>query len=115
MWIDQTILATFDLRGRKFCIPTEWAQPCPDSTDMAGICLEELCLQAGDTFELLYELGTTQIVHLQLTAIEPMKKGMGTHYPYALTGAGRGVLDTRSADEPSEYISQIDRFGQTSD
>ena len=117
------ILATFDtlayhlfsfkFQELEFSIPSEWNQISSQSKDMGAIRLEQLCLQIGDTLELLYDFGTTQHFHIHLTEISSMKKGTGTHFPYILAGAGRGILDDCPADELSGYIAQIDLYGKT--
>ena len=117
------ILATFDtlayhlfsfkFQELEFSIPSEWNQISSQGKDMGAIRLEQLCLQIGDTLELLYDFGTTQHFHIHLTEISPMKKGTGTHFPHILAGAGRGILDDCPADELAGYIAQIDLYGKT--
>ena len=106
-------LFSFQFKDQRFCIPTEWDQFDLKERDMGTVRLEQLHLQAGDTLELFYDFGTTQHFYLQLTEVSAMKKGTGTHYPYILAGAGRGILDDCPADELAEYVAQIDSSGKT--
>ena len=117
------ILATFDtlayhlfsfkFQDLEFSIPTEWDLVSSQSRDMGAIHLEQLCLQIGDTLELLYDFGATQLFRLQLTEISHMRRGTGAHYPWILAGSGRGILDDCPAEELAEYIAQIDLCGKT--
>ena len=106
-------LFSFEFKGQSFCIPSEWDQPNSKNRDMAAVRLEQLGLQSGDTIEIFYDFGTTQHFHLELKKICPMKKGTGTHYPYIIAGAGRGILDDYPAEKLAELIAQIDSYGKT--
>lgn len=106
-------LFSFSFRGQMYSIPSEWDESDGDGIDMAEARLDQLGLQPGDTLEMVYDFGTEQTFHLQLTAVSPMKRGAGTHYPYILAGEGRGILDDCPAEELAELIAQIDRSGKT--
>lgn len=115
------VLAAFDTMAyhlfefrygcNRFAIPME-AGPY-GYIDMAAVKLHQLELKIGDQIQMEYDFGTTQTFWLELVGIEDMPRGKGTHYPYIIDGAGRGIIDDMPGWELAELIEQIDRNGQT--
>lgn len=104
-------LFEFRYDGKRFAIPME---DCPYAYyDMADFKLHQLKLKVGDRLQMDYDFGTTQTFWLELVGIEDMQRGKGTHYPYIIDGAGRGIIDDMHYTELVELIEQIDRNGQT--
>ena len=61
--------------------------------------LKNLNLSVGDKLKMVYDFGADLNFEIKLTAIKEMKKGMGTHYPYVLSGAGAVIPEDLSVPE----------------
>lgn len=115
------VLATFDTMayhlfefhydGERFGFP---AEDCLGKQhDMVAVKLGHLNLRVGSRIRMDYDFGTTQTFWLDLIRIEEMGRGQGTHYPYLLDGAGRGIIDDMPCEMLKELVAQIDRNGKT--
>ena len=68
--------------------------------------LKNLNLSVGDKLKMVYDFGADLNFEIKLTAIKEMKKGMGTHYPYVLSGAGAVIPEDLSVPE---LVERLDR------
>lgn len=73
--------------------------------------LASLRLNVGDTLTMEYDYGAGWEFDIELMAIEEMKKGAGTHYPYITDGKGNGIIEDASPGILIEFIEQTDREG----
>lgn len=73
--------------------------------------LSSLRLEIGDKMEMEYDYGAGWCFDIELISAEPMKKGMGTHYPYVTDGAGWGIIEELSVGEWVDYITETDETG----
>ncbi len=73
--------------------------------------LSSLKMEIGDIMEMEYDYGAGWSFDIELVSVEPMKKGMGTHYPYVTDGAGWGIIEDLSAGELADYIKHTDETG----
>lgn len=73
--------------------------------------LSSLKMEIGDKMEMEYDYGAGWVFDIELVSVEPMKKGMGTHYPYVTDGAGWGIIEDISVGEWVDYINQVDETG----
>ena len=73
--------------------------------------LSSLKLEIGDKMEMEYDYGAGWRFDIELVSTEPMKRGMGTHYPYVTAGAGFGIIEDLYSEEWADYIKQVDETG----
>ncbi len=73
--------------------------------------LSSLKMKIGDKMEMEYDYGAGWCFDIELVSVEPMKKGMGTHYPYVTDGAGRGIIEDLSIGEWVDYVTKTDETG----
>ena len=66
--------------------------------------LNNLELSVGSKLKMIYDFGADLNFEIKLTAIKEMKKGMGTHYPYVLSGAGAVIPEDLSVPELMERL-----------
>lgn len=78
-------------------------EECLNPSKFKLISLE---LLKGDTLKMIYDFGADLIFEIKLAAIKEFKKGMGTHYPYVLSGAGAAISEDLSVPE---LIERLDR------
>lgn len=117
------VLAAFEAEGSHlFCIKFKgdrYEIICDDFYEDFGIKtmdptskkLSSLKLQIGDRMEMEYDYGAGWCFDFELISVEPMKKGMGTHYPYVTDGAGWGIIEALSIGEWVDYITKTDETG----
>ena len=117
-----TILATFDTMAyHLFSISfdgTSYELPDEDGEITENECLffvklSDLDLQIGSRLEMVYDFGCEQVFDMEITDIQPMKKGTGRAYPKITAGAGLGIIDDMPADELVEVIKDIDKNGES--
>lgn len=75
------------------------------------IKLSELDLVKNDYLEMDYDLGSTTTFKIHFLGYQEQKKGTGRHYPYIVSGAGRGMMDDLSDFELKEIVNDIDQKG----
>ena len=117
-----TVLATFDTMAyHLFCIsydgdffelPDEEVE-ISENECLFCVKLSDLDLHVGSRLEMVYDFGCEQVFSMEVTDIQPMKKGTGRAYPKITAGAGRGIMDDMSSDELLEVIKDIDRAGSS--
>ena len=73
-------------------------------TDPTSVKLSSLKLKAGDSLSLEYDYGASWVFDIEFLSSAPMKKGMGTHYPYITDGMGWGIIEDTC---PEELLNQI--------
>lgn len=73
-------------------------------TDPTSVKLSSLKLKAGDSLSLEYDYGASWVFDIEFLSSAPMKKGMGTHYPYIKDGMGWGIIEDTC---PEELLNQI--------
>ena len=73
--------------------------------------LSSLKMKNGDKMEMEYDYGAGWCFDIELVFVEPMKKGMGTHYPYVTDGAGWGIIEGLSIGEWVDYVTKTDETG----
>ena len=117
-----TVLATFDTMAyHLFYISYDgdsYELPDEDMEISVNECLffvklSDLDLQVGSRLEMVYDFGCEQEFSLEITDIQPMKKGAGRAYPKITAGAGLGIIDDMPADELLELILDIDKSGNS--
>lgn len=69
--------------------------------------LKNLNLSVGDKLKMVYDFGADLNFEIKLTAIKEMKKGMGTHYPYVLSGAGTKIPEDMFIPELIEELDSL--------
>lgn len=100
------IMASFELSGSHlFSIEYDdcsftFDKKCLKPSDFQLISFE---LLKGDTLKMIYDFGSDLNFEIKLTAIKEFKKGMGTHYPYVLSGAGAVIPEDLSVSELMEW------------
>ncbi len=117
-----TVLATFDTMayhlfsisydGTSYEFPDEDTE-ISEIECMFCVKLSDLDLQVGSRLEMVYDFGCEQVFSMEVTAIQPMKKGAGRAYPKITSGAGCGIIEDMSSDELLEVIKDIDRNGSS--
>ena len=72
--------------------------------------LSSIGLKENDTMEMEYDTGSTtfKIKYLEERDLEGYN---GSHYPYIIDGAGRGMLDDMCDFELKEIVQDIDKKG----
>lgn len=117
-----TVLATFDTMayhlfsisydGDSYELPDEDME-LSESECLFCVKLSDLDLQVGSRLEMIYDFGCEQVFSMEVTAIQPMKKGAGRAYPKITAGAGLGIIDDMPSDELLELIKDIDKNGSS--
>lgn len=69
--------------------------------------LISLELLKGDTLKMIYDFGTELNFKIKLAAIKEFKRGTGTHYPYALSGAGTKIPEDMFIPELIEELDSL--------
>lgn len=105
-------LFQFDYKDGVFVLPSDEFDEELE-TDVAFYKLHQLSIKTGDSLKMIYDFGTEQVFHLELTGIREMGRGQGRRYPQVVTGAGTGIIDDMHWTELKELIDQIDRKGKT--
>lgn len=72
--------------------------------DPTSVKLSSLKLNTGDLLSVEYDYGAGWTFDIEFISSEPMKKGMGTHYPYVVAGKGWGIIEDSC---PEELLYQI--------
>ena len=112
-----TILAAFEAEGSHlFCMnfDNERYEFVFDEDDYEDFDIEvvnptfvklsSLKLKSGDSLSLEYDYGAGWVFDIEFLSRAPMKKGMGTHYPYIIDGLGWGIIEDTC---PEELLNQI--------
>lgn len=118
-----TILATFDslayhLYNIKYndkvydcfvCIEDDYSDiPKVNATITK---LSDIGLRENDTMEMEYDYGSTTTFKITYLGCTDLERGNGSHYPYVIDGAGRGMLDDMCDFELKEIVEDIDKNG----
>lgn len=78
--------------------------------------LNNLELSISDKLKMVYDFGADLNFEIKLVAIKEFKKGMGTHYPYVLSGAGAEIPENLSVPELMEQLeSEYKEYDSESD
>lgn len=118
-----TVLATFDTMAYHLfsisCDGDSYELPDEDMEISENECLffvklSDLDLRVGSRLEMVYDFGCEQVFSMEVTDVQPMKRGAGRAYPKITAGAGCGIIDDMSSDELLEVIKEIDRNGSSS-
>lgn len=107
------IMASFELSGsHSFCVENKnvffefYNGDNENSLKPSDYELNNLELSVGSKLKMIYDFGADLNFEIKLTAIKEMKKGMGTHYPYVLSGAGAVIPEDLSVPE---LVERLDR------
>ncbi len=73
--------------------------------------LKDLELKENDTMEMEYDYGSTTNFKITYLGSTDLERGNGSHYPYVIDGAGRGMLDDMCDFELKEIVEDIDKKG----
>ena len=118
-----TILASFDslayhLYNIKYDNKTYDCMVYPDEYhndeklyDATATHLNNLNLKQNDKLIMTYDIGTPTTFIITFLKTRNMEKGHGTHYPYVIDGAGKGMLDDISGYELKEIVDNIYKKG----
>lgn len=118
-----TILATFDslayhLYNIKYNDKVYDCFVCieDDFTDIPKVNatitkLSDIGLRENDTMEMEYDYGSTTTFKITYLGSTDLERGNGSHYPYVIDGAGRGMLDDMCDFELKEIVEDIDKKG----
>ena len=118
-----TILATFDsLAYHLYNIKHNdkvydcWVCIEDDYSDIPKINatitkLSDIGLKENDTMEMEYDYGSTTTFKITYLSSTDLERGHGSHYPYVIDGAGRGMLDDMCDFELKEIVEDIDKKG----
>lgn len=118
-----TILATFDsLAYHLYNIKHNdkvydcWVCIEDDFTDIPKVNatitkLSDIGLIENDIMEMEYDYGSTTIFKITYLGSTDLERGNGSHYPYVIDGAGRGMLDDMCDFELKEIVEDIDKKG----
>lgn len=82
-----------------------------ETMDPVSKKISSLKMEIGDKMEMEYDYGAGWVFDIELVSAEPMKKGMGAHYPYVTDGAGRGIIEDLSVGELADFIKRTDETG----
>ena len=114
------VLATFDTLayhlfsisygGNSYELPDEDME-ISENKCLFCVRLSALDLRVGSKLEMVYDFGCEQVFSMEVTDIQPMKKGAGRAYPKITAGAGSGIIDDMPSDELLELIRNIDKRG----
>ena len=111
-----TILAAFEAEGShlfcmnfgnekyEFVFDDIYGDFDMEIIDPTSIKLSSLKLKSGDSLSLEYDYGAGWVFDIEFLSRAPMKKGMGTHYPYITDGLGWGIIEDTC---PEELLNQI--------
>ena len=116
------ILASFDTLAnhlfkfyfgdRIFDLPDDFSESEPEESVFC-IKLKDLELEPGKKLQMVYDFGCDHIFDIEVTAVEPMRRGTGRAYPKILGGEGRGILEDIPAFETLEIIRETDKNGKS--
>lgn len=118
-----TVLATFDslayhLYNIKYNDKVYDCFVCieDDFTDIPKVNatitkLSDIGLSENDTMEMEYDYGSTTTFKITYLGCMDLERGNGSHYPYVIDGAGRGMLDDMCDFELKEIVEDIDKKG----
>lgn len=117
------IMASFELSGsHSFCVENKnvvfefYNKDNENSLKPSDYELNNLELSVGSKLKMIYDFGADLNFEIKLTAIKEMKKGMGTHYPYVLSGAGAVIPEDLSVPELMEQSeSEYKEYNYESD
>lgn len=73
--------------------------------------LSTLKLNVGDVLNLEYDYGAGWGFSIELISVKEMKRGSGTHYPYVVSGEGKGIIEDTSPYELLEIIKETNKSG----
>ena len=69
--------------------------------------LKNLNLSVGDKLKMVYDFGADLNFAIKLTEIKEFKRGTGTPYPYALSGAGTKIPEDMFIPELIEELDSL--------
>lgn len=61
--------------------------------DITSVKLNKLNLSVGDGMHMVYDFGAEWKFNIFMLSAVPMQKGMGTHYPYIVSGSGDSITE----------------------
>lgn len=118
-----TVLATFDTMayhlfsisydGDSYELPDEDTE-ISENECLFRVKLSDLDLHIGSKMEMVYDFGCEQEFSMEVTDVQPMKRGAGRAYPKITAGAGLGIIDDMPSDELLALIQDIDKNGSSS-
>ena len=73
--------------------------------------LKDLELKENDNMEMEYDYGSTTNFKITYLGCTDLERGKGSHYPYVVDGAGRGMLDDMCDFELKEIVEDTDKKG----
>lgn len=73
--------------------------------------LAALNLRVNDELIMDYDMGSTTSFKITYMGSRDLEKGYGTHYPYIIDGAGRGMIDDISGADLIDIVKDIDNKG----
>lgn len=73
--------------------------------------LSDIGLKENDTMEMEYDYGSTTTFKITYLGCTDLERGNGSHYPYVIDGAGRGMLDDMCDFELKEIVEDTDKKG----
>ena len=118
-----TILATFDsLAYHLYNIKYNdkvydcWVCVEDDYSDIPKVNatitkLSDIELKENDTMEMEYDYGSTTTFKITYLGSTDLERGNGSHYPYVIDGAGRGMLYDMFDFELKKIVEDIDKKG----
>lgn len=75
--------------------------------------LNNLDLNDNDEIVMEYDFGATNSFKIKFLGSRDLERGRGTHYPYVIDGAGRGIIDDIPDYELKEIVDSIDKKGES--
>ena len=73
--------------------------------------LSSIGLKENDTMEMEYDTGSPTTFKIKYLEERDLEGYNGSHYPYIIDGAGRGMLDDMCDFELKEIVQDIDKKG----
>ena len=73
--------------------------------------LSNISLTDNDTMEMVYDFGSPTTFKIKYLGARDLERGHGTHYPYVIDGAGRGMIDDISDYDLKDIVDDIDKKG----
>lgn len=108
------IMASFELSGsHSFCVENKnvvfefYNKDNENSLKPSDYELNNLELSVGSKLKMIYDFGADLNFEIKLAAIKEFKRGTGTHYPYALSGAGTKIPEDMFIPELIEELDSL--------
>lgn len=61
--------------------------------DITTIKLDQVSLSVGEKLNMVYDFGAEWKFNIEVLSVTLMKNGIGTHYPYIVSGNGDGITE----------------------